>query len=336
MVPEVGGKFVSVHQELKTGGFIRANEQILQIDPRDYELAVQQAEAAVAEARVRVDTELAEADVARREWQELHPDTEPASPLVLRQPQIRQAQALLESAKAQLATSKLTLERTSLSLPFDSLIASEKVDIGQYVVPGQSLGVAYGVDVFEVEVPLEDKELQWFDAFGVSGLGESAGQKVPAKVRANFAGAEHIWQGYVSRTTGQVDRTSRLVPVVIEIPKPLHSSGERPPLLPGTFVEVEIKGNVLANAVSIPRDAVRQGNEIWLVNGDKLHIRSPKIVRADKDFAYVVSGVEDEALLVVSALDAPIDSMKVRTQSELADANQTNVVDAEQETVGAE
>ncbi|MHC4808507.1 MAG: hypothetical protein ACYTBX_19910, partial [Planctomycetota bacterium] len=77
IVPEVPGKVVDIHPELKVGGLIPAKEQILRIDPRDYELAVRQADAAVADAQVKLETEQAEAQVARSQWEQLHPDTEP-------------------------------------------------------------------------------------------------------------------------------------------------------------------------------------------------------------------------------------------------------------------
>lgn len=321
IVPEVPGKVVYIHPELKVGGLIPANEQMLRIDPRDYELAVRQADAVVADAQVKLETEQAEAQVARREWRQLHPNTEPTSPLVLREPQIRKAQATLESAKAQLDIAKLKLERTSLSLPFDTLIISEKVDLGQYVVVGQPLGKAYGIDAMEIEVPLEDDELAWFDVFAssisVNGSRPSA-KRTPAKVKTDFAGAEHTWKGYVVRTTGQVDETSRMISVVVEVPEPFDASNSKPPLLPGVFVEVLIEGNTLRNAVAVPRDAIRQGNKVWLVNDDRLHIQSLEIVRADKSFAYTISGVDDQAMIVVSSLDTVVDGMQVRTQLENA------------------
>lgn len=316
IVPEVAGKVVRIHPELKVGGFIRANEQMLQIDPRDYESAVQQADATVADARVKLDTEQAEADVARKEWSQLNPDTEPTSLLVLREPQIRKAQAALDSAEAQLATARLRLERTSLSLPFDALIISEKVDLGQYVVTGQSLAKAYGTDAVEIEVPLEDDELAWFDVFKNSIFADeegTSGHKTAAEVRASFAGAEHTWQGLVVRTTGQVDRTSRMVLVVVEVPDPFKVSDSRPPLLPGVFAEVLIKGKMLRNAVAVPRDAVREGDKVWLVNDNRLHIRTLEIVRADKDFAYIISGIDDGAEIITSSLDIVVDGMQVRT-----------------------
>lgn len=321
IIPEVAGKVVSIHPELIVGGLIHANQTILRIDPRDYELAVRQAEAAVADARVKLETEQAEAEVARTEWRQLHPDTEPTSSLVLREPQIRKAKAMLDSSEAQLATAKLRLERTSLSLPFDALITTENVDIGQYVVMGQSLARAYGTDSVEIEVPLKDSELAWFDVFenSIFSDGDPDSTKgIPAEVIADFAGAEHTWEGYVVRTTGQVDRTSRMISVVVEVQEPFDALNGRPPLLPGVFAEVLIQGNTLRNAVAVPRDAIREGNQMWVVNGNHLAIEPLKIVRVDKNFAYVVSDALDEVNVVISSLDVVVDGMEVRTEADIA------------------
>jgi len=320
IIPEVAGKVVYIHPELIVGGLIRANQAILRIDPRDYELAVRQAEAAVADAGVQLETEQAEAEVARTEWRQLHPDTEPTSPLVLREPQIRKAKAMLDSSEAQFATVKLRLERTSLSLPFDALITTENVDLGQYVVMGQSLAKAYGTGSVEIEVPLKDSELAWFDVFenSIFSNGDPASAKgTPAEVKADFAGAEHTWKGYVVRTTGQVDRTSRMISVVVEVLEPFKVIDGRPPLLPGVFAEVLIQGNILGNAVAVPRDAIREGNQVWLVDGNRLRIRPLKIARVDKNFAYVVSDDLDKAKVVISSLDAVVDGMEVRLEADV-------------------
>lgn len=318
IVPQVPGKVVSTNPQFKAGGFIRAGEQILEIDPRDYELAVQEAKAGVADTQVKLDLEKAEAQVARKEWEHLNPETEPSSPLVFREPQIRQAQAKLESAQAALAMAKLSLERTQLSLPLDVRIISEKVDLGQYVLAGQSVGAAYGIDAVEIELPLEDSELRWLDVpeFRRSSLvARATGHGSRATVKADFAGAEHTWTGYVRRTTGQIDTKSRLVSVVIEVAEPFKPSESKPALLPGMFVEVLIAGKVLKNAVAVPRDAIRGDNKLWLVNNGRLHIQPLEIARSDEDFAYVVSGLDDGAMIVVSSLDTVTDGMKVRIKT---------------------
>ena len=317
IIPEVAGKAVFIHPQLKVGGLIRSNEKILQIDPRDYELAVRQAEAAVADTTVLLETEQAEARVARKEWSGLHPDTEPVSALVLREPQIRKAQAALDSAKAQLAIAQLRLERTCISLPFDILITAESVDLGQYIVTGQALASAYGTEAAEIQVPLEADELAWFDIFGSSKFtnsDRSSTEKIRATVTSDFAGARQSWDGFVVRTTGQVDRNSQMLSVIVEVSDPFNISKGKSPLLPGIFAGVLIEGKTLLDAVAVPRDAIREGNKIWLVNDNRLHIQPLEIVRADKDFAYVVSGLPNNANVVISSLDVATEGMEVRTE----------------------
>jgi RND family efflux transporter MFP subunit len=319
IVPQVSGKVVWVNPQFKAGGFIRKGELIFKIDPRDYDLAVRQANAAVAEAQVMLDLEKAEAKIAKEEWRQLHPNEEPDSPLVFREPQIRQAEARLESANAVLATAELNLERTQLSLPIDAVIMNERVDHGQYVMTGQSVGAAYGIESMEIEVPLEDKELAWFSipesTISVNGSNSRAKGAV-ARVQADFAGVSNVWQGSVVRTTGQIDKMSRLISVVVEVSEPFKDSSSKPPLLPGMFVEVLIEGRVLKNAVAIPRDAMHNNNEVWVVKNDQLHVQPLEIVRADKDFAYADSGLDDGDMIIVSSLDAVTEQMKVRIQTE--------------------
>ena len=174
-------------------------------------------------------------------------------------------------------------------------------------------------------MPLKDGELAWFDVFENSIFSNGDPDSVkgtPAEVRAAFAGAEHTWKGYVVRTTGQVDRTSRMISIVVEVPEPFKVIDGRPPLLPGIFAEVLIQGNTLDNAVAVPRDAIREGNQVWLVNGNRLRIRPLKIVRVDKNFAYVASDVLNDANVVTSSLDAVVDGMEVRTEADVTTQNE--------------
>ncbi|MCP4258534.1 MAG: hypothetical protein GY774_13690, partial [Planctomycetes bacterium] len=217
------------------------------------------------------------------------------------------------------ATANLNLERTRPSLPVDAVIMNERIDLGQYVMIGQSVGAAYGIESMEIEVPLEDKELAWFavpdNTISVNAA-QSPKKGAIARVSANFAGEEKCWLGYVVRTTGQVDITSRLISVVVEVPEPFKDSGSTPPLLPGMFVEVAIEGNILKNAIAVPRDAMHNNNEVWVATDGQLYVQSLDIVRADRDFAYADSGLDDGDMIIVSSLDTVIEEMKVRIQTE--------------------
>jgi len=319
IVPQVAGNLVYVNPAFRAGGFIKANQPIVRIDQRDYELAVEQAQAIVADAEVKRDLEQAEAGVALEQWKQLNPNKTPASTLVTRGPQMKQANAALKSAQAKLESAQLNLERTKVSLPIDTVILTAGVDLGQFVGVGQSIGSAYGIESVEVEVPLEDHELEWFDVPEgppASNVKLTTMPKTAATIKADFAGAEHTWKGYVTRTTGQIDTVSRMVSVVVEVPEPFSKIDNRPPLMPGMFVEVRIKGKTLRKALRIPRKAVHNRNQLWVVRDNHLYIKTLDIVRTDRDFVYVVSGIKDKTVIVTSALDTATNGMKIRTEKD--------------------
>ncbi len=306
IVPQVAGQVVEAHPSLVVGGFFKAGEVLVVIDPRDYELAVERAQAAVARAKVTLEREQAEAEVAREEWYGLHPDEEPTA-LVIREPQIRQAEAEYAAAVADLSVAKLSLERTEISLPFDGVVVSENVDVGQFVGNGSRLATVYGTDVVEVRVPLDSREMAWFDVPSRRG-----GKGSSAEVSTSFGGTRSIWQGQVTRMEAQVDQISRMVHVVIEVPKPYDTTADRPALLPGSFVDVRISGRTLDQVVSVPRYAVREGGQVWVFDDGRLQIRDVSVLRASRQQTLISSGLAEGDLVIISSLDAVTDGMTVR------------------------
>jgi RND family efflux transporter MFP subunit len=278
------------------------------VDPKDYELAVERAVAAVARAQVSLEREEAEAVVAREEWDALNPGEQPPSGLVVREPQVRQAEAELAAARADLRAAELALERTKVSVPFDGTVVSESVDVGQYVTPGAPVATVYGTEAVEVRLPLENRELEWFDV-----PGGSAAKGPRAEVELSFGGTVHSWEGRVTRMETQVDPGSRMVHVVVEIPRPFDTSGgRRPALLPGSFVDVRIFGRTVEEVVALPRHAIRDGGVVWVVEDGTLGIRPVEIARSDRQWAYISGGVVQGDQVVVSSLDAVTDGMAVR------------------------
>jgi RND family efflux transporter MFP subunit len=307
VVPQVVGRVVEVSPSMVAGGFFKANQVLFVIEPRDYELGVDRAQAAVARAEVQLERELAEANVARQEWDELHPGEAPSSGLVVREPQVRQAKAEHEAAKADLAVARLNLERTRVSLPFDGVVVSETVDLGQFVTTGRGLATVYGTDTVEVRVPLKRGELGWFD------IPNGSGRTGPrAEVSAGVAGVRHTWEGRVVRMEAQLDATSRMAHVVVEVARPFAGGNGRPPLMPNTFVDVRIFGSTLDDVVPLPRHALRDGERVWVFDDGSLRILDVDVARADRERVYVSAGLEEGDEVIVSALDAVTDGMKIR------------------------
>jgi RND family efflux transporter MFP subunit len=319
VVPQVQGQVVKVHPALVAGGFFRAGDVLVVIDPRDYELAVERAQAAVARAQVTLEREQAEAEVAREEWDVLNPGEEPSSGLVVREPQVRQSEAELAAAIAELSAAELNLQRTRISLPFDGVVVSESIDVGQFVGTGTRLARVYGTDVVEVRVPLDSRELAWFS---VPARGEEGAQ---VEVSTTFGGSRQVWKGKVSRMEAQVDQQSRMVHVVVEIRDPYAASDGRPALLPGTFVDVSISGRALEGVVAIPRHVIREGGGVWVVEDGLLRVRDVEVLRSDRQQTLVSSGLAQGDLVIVSALDAVTDGMKVRISN--GDSSQSSPTD---------
>ncbi|MCK5563965.1 MAG: efflux RND transporter periplasmic adaptor subunit [Planctomycetes bacterium] len=309
IIPQVSGKIVACHPDFVNGGFFSAGQSLVKIDPIDYELAVENAEAAVARSEVLVEREQSEGAIAAAEWAQLNEGQKPSSSLVLREPQIRQAKAELKAATAQLEKAKLNLKRTDVSVPFNGRISQESVDIGQYIMAGQSIATVYGTDAIEIIIPLEDEEMAWFDV-PFSSNGSKPGSK--AVVMADFAGGEHTWAGRVVRTEGTVDQSSRMVNVVVEVADPFALSNGRPPLVPGMFIDVKIQGKKLTGVFRVPRYVVHNNDHVWVEREGKLHIEKVEIIRMDIKHAYIGSGLESDDVIITSPLDTVTDKMNVR------------------------
>ncbi|MEM6797711.1 MAG: efflux RND transporter periplasmic adaptor subunit, partial [Acidobacteriota bacterium] len=264
VLPEVSGRVIEVHPNLVTGGRLRAGETLVTLDPRDYELAVESARASIAGAETLIEQEQAEAEAALAEWRAVHGDAEPPK-LLVREPQVRRLEAERAAAEAQLASARLNLERTRIRLPFDAIVQRESVDRGQFLNQGRAVATVYGTDAVEIRVPLDDAELRWFD------LPRGAGSGPKATVSAEFAGQRRSWPGRVERLEGEVDPRTRQVHLVVRVDDPFDGDG--PPLLPGTFVDVEIEGRALENVLKIPRHALRPGDVVWTVKDGALKIR---------------------------------------------------------------
>jgi hypothetical protein len=115
----------------------------------------------------------------------------------------------------------------------------------------------------------------------------------------------------------EVDQASRVMHAVVEVPRPYDASSERPPLLPGSFVDVSISGRTLRAVVALPRDAMRDRDTVWIYNDGRLRIREVEVLRADREQSLIGSGLANGELVILSPLDAVTDGMKVRVANGL-------------------
>ena len=311
LVPEVDGKVVHMAASLINGGQFKKGEVLLEIEPEDYRLAVTLAQAKVksSESQLRLAEE--EAEVAREEWSQLFLDDskqeQEPTPLVLKQPQLAAAKAKLDADRADLQKAMLSLERTRIRAPFDGRVDKESVDLGQYVRPGEKLATLFSTDSAEIAVPLENESLRWFH---VPGFTPGQGPGAPAVITARVAGVDKTWEGRVVRAEGKLDEQTRMVRVVVRVDQPYAT---RPPLAMGLFVTAEIRGHEIPDLTVIPRSALREGRQVWVVEPDgRLRYRKVEVARIQGDQVQVSAGLHSGDRVVISYLKEVTDGMEVR------------------------
>lgn len=313
LTAQVGGRVVSVSPEYMEGGRFDSQTVLLKIDDADYRLALREAEAAVAAADLSVEQALADADVARKQLR----GVANASDLSLKKPQIAEAKARREAALAGLELAQLNLERTSVRLPFEGRMANTTVHIGEVISLGTPLGEAFSTDVVEVRLPLNNQQLA---ALGLP-IGFSADDDAGPEVRfkAQVAGETQEWNGELVRIDASIDPTTRLIYATAEVNAPYGSgrSALGMPMAVGLFVEAEISGREIANAVQIPSKGLRPGDQLYVVDeSGMLDIRRADVAFSNADYAVVSEGIRPGERLVVSTLRNPISGMAVSTIDE--------------------
>lgn len=295
LVAQVGGRIVAVSSEFTEGGKVEPGVTLVTIEDTDYKLALIQAEVRVAEAEVRVQQALATADVARKQLRNDHN----ATALALKKPQVEEARARLRAAKADLEQARLNLERTRIALPFSGRLVNTKVDVGQFITPGTRLGKAFSTDVVEVRLAFTDSQLASLGlpiGYVASEFPDAADENPGRRVEfsAVVAGVEQHWVGRLVRLDASVDSQTRLFYGMAEVIDPYgqNVSEYDMPMAVGLYVDAVIAGQVVDKAHLIPRQALRAGNKVYLVNSEgELEIRDVTVLHSSAEEAFISNGL---------------------------------------------
>ena len=305
VIPQVSGRIVEVADEFIDGGNIKKDQPLIWIDNRDYKLAVISADSRVAQAKKLLEREIAESELAKKDWEELGEGE--ASPLTLRIPQLEEARAILNAAEADLEKAKLNLERTIISLPFDGLIKRKNAGIGQYVNAGSILGSAFSTEKVLIPLPLTDTELSYLGL----PLGYEAESffKGPKVIFKSFVSRKNIeWIGRITRISGSIDSQTRLVYAYAEVLNPYDAE---PPLAIGTYVDAEIEGSFIMDGYLVSISAIKNENKIYIIDqNNKLRIKEIEIAGTDGDNV-IVKGISDKDRVIVSTLNSGIEGMEL-------------------------
>ncbi len=307
----VAGQVVRINPPFMPGGRFATGEEVIKIEPEDYRLTVERQQAEVTRSEQEYRMELGRQDIARHEWSLLSDQGEVIEldrDLSLRQPQLKQAEADLSSARSSLRQAELDLTRTSVTAPFNSVVISKDVELGAQISSSTVIGSLAGTDEFWVHLTLPVSDLVWFSA----GPGDEGARVILQPTGQN---KEKIsWEGRVIKKQADLDEKGRLAQIIVSVPRPLDNPDH--PLLLGMYVTAKIQGKSVPGVFSIPRNALRGSNDVWLVGrNNRLEIHPVEVVWSGLDRVLVRDGLEAGSSLVVSDLATPVEGMLLKVIS---------------------
>ncbi|ACV26969.1 efflux RND transporter periplasmic adaptor subunit [Kangiella koreensis] len=322
MVAEVSGRIISVSDNFRVGAFVEKGETLFAIDPANYVANVRSAEAALAQAQASYQDAKARTEQARKDWKKIGKG-EP-SDLVLRLPQLKQAEASVQSAEADLMRARRDLERTKVKASFNALIQSKMVGLGQFVNVGSQVATLYGTEYAEVRLPVPDQELAYLSLPDM----ENPQKQPDVRLMGSYAGKEQNWFGKIVRTEGVVEQTNRLTYLVAQIQDPYNlkaqNSDDRP-LRFGTFVRAEIAGKQREGLIALPRQALYFGNTVLILeNESEIRLQEVTLARTEANTIYIDTGLNSGDEVIVTPVHNPVNGMKVQkvgSQSKSSTAN---------------
>lgn len=314
LIAEVEGKVTEQNQDLVPGGIIKKGALIVQLDRKDYLLQVAERKAEVAEAQYRLELEKGHRAIAEREWRLFAQETSTLTPnknLALREPHLKYATTNLEAANSRLEGAEHAASKTTIRAPFDSLVLDEFVEQGQFVGKQKTIATLAATGQFWIQVAIPALNLGRinFDD-GKEQRGSSA------RVILDIGDGEPvIRQAQAFKLLGDLDPKGRMARILLTINDPLGLDGAgQNRILLGSYVKVEISGGNLDNVYVIPRAAMRDNDQLWLLSPDgKLALRDASIKwRRQEDFL-VHADIGPEERLIVSRLQTPLPGMQLRT-----------------------
>ena len=314
LTSQVAGQIMEVAPAFRAGGFFEPGDVLVTLNPDDYETAVIVAEAALAQASLRLAEEEAQSTQALRDWEKVGRG-EPPSALALREPQLAEAAAATRAAEARLLQTRRDLEDTRVRAPFAGRVFEHRADVGQYITSNTVLARIYSVDFAEVRLPLSERQLDHVSLpEDYRGVQDEPTPHPEVTLSGGLGRRLYSWTGRIVRTEGAVDTQSRQLFVVAEVEDPYGQSvTDRPPLKVGMFVRAEIAGNLMKDVFVLPRSVLRENRLLLVANAEnQLERREVDVLWRDEDHLVIREGIEPGEQVIKTQLAYAVEGMAVK------------------------
>jgi len=308
LTSEVGGEVIYRSKKFSEGSSVISGEILAKIDDTDLQLQYKNALLQLASAEVQFAVQQAEAEIAQEAWDQVGEGV--PQELTTKKPQLKQAKAALEVAKAQVQSAEKKLNKTEITAPYTGRIQNINIDLGSTIIPGQPVGSMYTSNEIEVTLSVKDSDLQFLD-IPMDGRKLNPDQKSIVIIKSLYKGEMQEWVGNLERVDGVIDPMTRMIKLIANFKN--NFIEETKPILPiGLFVEAEINGKQLEDIFMIPNSALTPNDELLFLNqDDALEIRKVSVLTKMKNHILVKEGMKAGERVVVSKLSIATNGMLV-------------------------
>ena len=308
LTAEVGGEVIYRSKKFAEGASVIEGEILAKIDDTDLQLQYKNALLQLANAEVQYSLQLAEAEVAKEAWDKIGDGV--ASDLTLKKPQLKQAQALLEVAKAQVSSAAKKLNKTEIIAPYAGRIQNVNIDLGTTIIPGQPVGAMYTSSEIEITLAVKDNDLQ-FLSIPMDGRKLNPSEQASVVIESFYKGKNQSWEGKLERVDGVIDPITRMINLIAVFKNDFIET-DKPNLPIGLFVEAKIDGITLKNIFEIPINSISKDNEVYIVDKDnQLELRKLTVLKKYSEFVIIKDGLRAGERIVTSKLSTASNGIKV-------------------------
>ena len=293
------------------GQMVRQGQVLAQIDQRPYKLALDQARANLA----RDQAQLVAARLDLNRYQTLLKQDSIASQQVdTQRATVGQLVGTIAADRAAIGTAALNLDYTAIKAPISGRVGIRQVDIGNYLTPSDTNGVAIITQIDPIDVSFAVPQAQ-LSAIG-QGAGAGSGLAVEARDQNNATrlatGRFLTFDNQVDATTGTVKAKARFA-----------NAGNV--LFPGAFVNVSMLVQTLHDVVTVPVSAVRHGSQgdfVFVVKPDNtVKLTVVKVGPSTADRLAILSGLDAGTPVVIEGADGLEDGASINKGGKRGGAN---------------
>ncbi len=290
-----------VHISFKEGQNVKAADPLILIDPRPYQVALEQAEGALA----RDQALLANARVDLERYQTLwSQDSIAEQQLATQKALVAQDEGNVKTDQAQIDAAKLNLVYCHIVSPIAGRVGLQQVNVGNYVTPAEPNGLVVVTQMQPMTVVFTLPEDQIPDLLKQVHAGATL--PVTAWDRTN---THQLATGTLQSIDSQIDVTTGTIRL-----KALFANTDES-LFPQQFVNVVLLLDTLHGATLVPQAAVQRGapgTYVYVINADQtVSVRKVTLGAGDATNVAITAGLKPAELVVVDGADKLKDGAKV-------------------------